>query len=90
MISINDMNHSNYNQFQSIIYRVSIYLLSSKNLKCLSIAFAQGIEILCFSKLILSYLTEMMITNKITLLKVLRQYAIWKKKMVVKMLSIQN
>ena len=33
----------------------------------------------------------MMITNKITtLLKVLRQCAIWKRKMVVKMLFIEN
>ena len=75
---------------KSIIYHVSIYLLSSKNLKCLRIVFPQGIEILHFSKLILTYLTEMMITKKITLLKVLRQYAIWKKKMLVKMISIQN
>ena len=59
--------------------------------KFLGKVFQQGIEILHFSKLILTYLTQMIITNKITtLLKVLRQYAIWKMKMVVKMLFIQN
>ena len=53
--------------------------------------FPQGIEILHFSKLILTYLTQMIITNKITTpLKVLREYAIWKKKMIIKMLLIQN
>ena len=59
--------------------------------KFLGKVFPQGIEIFHFSKLILTYLTQMIITNKITaLLKVLRQYAIWKKKLVVKMLFIQN
>ena len=76
---------------KSIIYHVSICWLSGKSLKYLGKVFPKGTEILHFSKLILTHLTELMITNKITtLLKVLRQYAIWKKKIVVKMLFIQN
>ena len=66
-------------------------LAVGKRLKYLGKVFPKGTEILHFSKLILTHLTELMITNKITtLLKVLRQYAIWKRKIVVKMLFIQN
>ena len=57
---------------KSIIYHVSICWLSGKSLKYLGKVFPKGTEILHFSKLILTHLTELMITNKITtLLKVL-------------------